>query len=76
VKGQEEDVVEPVMDGFELVSVDSDGMVVKINMPKPLLVSSGDNPDLLMMQLELGEYKSASGVKMPESVVKYISLPT
>jgi len=45
-------------------------------MPNPLSVSSGDNPDLLFVQLDLGEYQSASGVKMPDSVVKYISIPT
>ena len=50
--GQEADLDEDsyqVIDGWDLESVDSEGMVVSLNMQEPLSVSSGDNPDLLLV---------------------------
>lgn len=52
VKGQEADLDDesyPFIDGWDLESVDSEGMVFTLNMQEPLSVSSGDNPDLLLV---------------------------
>ena len=50
------------MDGWELGEVDSEGITVGLNIAQPIAVSQGDNPDLVLLQLDLGDYKSASGV--------------
>ena len=31
---------------------------------------------MVLLQLEFGEFKSESGVKMPESIVKYLEIPS
>ena len=64
-----------IIDNFELVSLNSDGFDIRLSFPEPLNVSANENPDLILLQLELGQYKSTSGVNMPESIVKYIEIP-
>ena len=65
-----------IMDDFDLVSLDGDGLDIKLSFPEPLAVSSGNKPDLILLQLELSEFESEAGVKMPESIVKYIEIPS
>ena len=67
---------EPIMNGWEILSFDSSTIDIELNFTNPLYVSSGDKPDLLLIQIDLGEYKSKRGVNMPESIVKYTEIPT
>ena len=47
-----------------------------MNFTDPLRVSAGEEPDLLLIQLNLSDFEDADGNKLPESVVKYASIPT
>ena len=70
------DVGLPIMDGWALVSLTADGFDLDLNFTDPLRVSSGDEPDLLLIQLNLGDFEDSEGNKLPESVVKYAPIPT
>ena len=70
------DVGLPIMDGWTLVSLTADGFDLDLNFTDPLRVSSGDEPDLLLIQLNLSDFEDSEGNKMPESVVKYALIPT
>ena len=63
------------MDDFEFLEMNEEGISIKLNFLNPYAVSSGDKPDLLLLQLDLGSFKSESGINMPESIVKYIQIP-
>ena len=51
-------------------------MEFRLNFTKPLHVSSGDHPDLLLIQMDLSEYKDEHGKSLPDSLVKYVPIPT
>ena len=40
---------EPLMDGWELLEMGADGFEIKLNFNKPVRLSSGDEPDLLLI---------------------------
>ena len=64
------------MDGWELMSLSADGFDLMMNFTDPLRISSGDEPDLLLIQLDLSDFEDADGNKLSESVVKYLQIPT
>ena len=68
--------VEPIMDRWELISLRADGVTLKVHFVNPVRVSAGEHPDLLLVQLELSEYKDVNGNSLPPSVVKVIDIPT
>ena len=67
-----EDVGEAIIDGWELVYIGPDGFELKLNFTNPLMVSTDDEPDLLLVQLDMSSFEDENGNKLPESVVKYI----
>ena len=40
---------DPIMDNWELISINSDGFELKLNFTNPLQVSAGEEPDLLLV---------------------------
>ena len=44
-----EDVGEAIIDGWELVYIGPDGFELKLNFTNPLMVSTDDEPDLLLV---------------------------
>ena len=40
---------EPIMDGWELISLDKDGFELKLNFTNPIKISGGEEPDLLLI---------------------------
>ena len=80
IKGPDESKKEllelPVIDSWELVSIGAKGVDLRLNYTHPLEVSSGEESDLLLIQMDLSEYKDASGQTLPESLVKYVPIPT
>ena len=66
----------PIMDGWALVSLTAEGFDLRMNFTDPLRVSAGEEPDLLLIQLNLSDFEDAEGNKMPESVIKYALIPT
>ena len=39
-------------------------------------ISAGEEPDLLLIQLDLSGFEDENGLKLPDSVVKYSQIPT
>ena len=66
----------PILAGWELISLSTEGFALTMNFTDPLRVSAGDEPDLLLIQLNLSDFEDADGNKLPESVVKYALIPT
>ena len=64
------------MDGWELKWLDGNGFELQLNFTNPLLISSDDEPDLLLIQLDLSGFEDENGLKLPDSVVKFSSIPT
>ena len=40
---------DPIMDSWELISLNSDGFELRLNFTNPLQVSAGEYPDLLLV---------------------------
>ena len=65
-----------IMDGWELLSLSANGFELTVNFTDPLRISAGEEPDLLLIQLNLSDFEDAEGNQLPESVVKYALIPT
>ena len=57
------------------MSLDKDGLEIELDFNEPLDVSSGDEPDLLAVQLNLDQFKNENGKGLQESLVKYFQIP-
>lgn len=64
------------MGEWEIQEFGPDGLAFTLNFTNPIYVSTGDESDLLLIQLDLSEFKDAEGNSLPDSVVKYIPIPT
>ena len=42
-------VSSPLMDGWDLISLDSNGFELQLNFSNPIVISDGDEPDLLLI---------------------------
>ena len=56
-----DEVSAPLMDGWNLVSLDSNGFEIKLNFTNPIAISADDEPDLLLLQLDLSQFKDQNG---------------
>ena len=72
---QYEEERKPLLEDWELINFDQDGMVLKLKFRDPLDVSQRDRPDLLLLQLDLSEYKDYDDLNLPPSLVKYVEIP-
>ena len=59
---------------WKAVFVDSRNIHVAVEFQDPLEISLGDEPDLLLVQVELSEYRDHLNRALPPSVVKLIEL--
>ena len=75
-EGEEDELSDPIMDGWELLSIGPEGFEIRLNFTNPVAISSSDEPDLLLIQLDLSSFENESGQKFPESLVKYSPIPT
>ena len=64
------------MDGWDLISLNPDGIDFRLNFTNPIAISTGDEPDLILIQMDLSDYKDENGESLPASVVKYFPIPT
>ena len=55
---EEVDGESPILEDFEVMSLDGDGINISLRFNRPYNVSAGDEPDLLLLQIDLGDYKS------------------
>ena len=72
---EDDEVRRTILKDWELLVFDTDGIDLKLNFNDPLDVSMRDIADLLVLQLELSEFKDSDGLQLPESIVKYITIP-
>ena len=63
------------MDGWELISLNENGLELQLDFPSPLKVSTEDDPDLLLVQLDMSQFKDQNGNSLPDSLVKYVPIP-
>ena len=47
-----------------------------MNFTSPVAISSEDQPDLLLIQLDMSSFEDENGQKFSESMVKYSPIPT
>ena len=66
------------MDGFDITALDGSGFNIQFTFTDPLSVSTGINPDLLLLQIQMEQFEDAEGLglRLPASIVKYIEIPT
>ena len=57
----EEELSEPIMDGWELISIGPEGFEIRMNFTNPVAISSSDEPDLLLIQLDLSSFEDENG---------------
>ena len=50
-------VGEPILDVWELISLDSEGFEIQLNFSNPIGISNEDTPDLLLIQLDLSSFE-------------------
>ena len=46
---EDEQVQEPIMNDWELISLNKDGVDFRFNFSQPLTISTGDEPDLILV---------------------------
>ena len=63
---------EPVMDGWELISIDANGINLKLDFTNPVAISGDDEPDLLLIQLDLSSFEDENGNKLPTFNILYL----
>ena len=49
------------MDGWDLIRLDGDGFELQLNFTNPILISADDEPDILLIQLNLSEFTDENG---------------
>ena len=45
----EEELSDPIMDGWELLSIGPEGFEIQMNFTNPVAISSSDQPDILLI---------------------------
>ena len=71
----EEVTTEPILNTWEIITVESESMEIQLNLSDPISVSAIDGSDVIFVQLNMSEYKSENGQGLPESVVKWRDIP-
>ena len=57
-----------LIESIDLVSLSSTGIVMDVIFVDPINVSTGDEPDLLLLALDLSELETIEGKKLPSNV--------
>ena len=60
---------------WTVVSVTFTQIKIRLDFENPILVSNGESPDVLFVQLLLGSYMDEKGQSLPPSVLKKVYLP-
>ena len=64
------------MDSFNVVKVDDDGIDFDVIFSNPITVSTEDEPNLLVVLLDLSDFEDSDGKKLPASVLKIVNILT
>ena len=49
------------MDGWELLSIGPEGFELRMNFTNPVAISTSDQPDLLLIQLDMSSFEDENG---------------
>ena len=60
---------------WSVTKVSSTGIEISLDFEKAIAVSTGYSPDLLIIQIQLGDYTNYKGSRFPPSVIKKVVLP-
>ena len=63
------------MRDWDISAFDSYGFDFNLNFEDPIEVSQNDRPDMVFIQLSLGEFKDVAGRSLPQSVIKATEIP-
>ena len=65
-----------IVQSIDLVSLSSTGIELDVIFMNPINVSKGDEPDLLLLALDLSELETIQGKKLPSNVYIWRQIPT
>ena len=63
------------LQSWKVISYDSRSIEVALKFVEPLKVSSGENPDMLLVQIGLSNIPDKNGQTLPPSVLKKVLIP-
>ena len=74
ISGDTEEIDDNLID-WKLVSVDSEKLEIDLEFREPILVSQGDSPDRILIQIEMEGYKDENGNSLPPGLLKQKEIP-
>ena len=74
INGDTEEIDENLVSWF-VTSASATNIDIRTEYEKPLFVSTGYEPDFLILQINLSEYTDYRGYRLPPSVMKKVLLP-
>ena len=66
----------PIVESIDLVSISSTAIEMDLIFVNPINVSKGDEPDLLLLALDLSELETIQGKKLPSNIKISRQIPT
>ena len=66
---------ESLVRSWQLTDLREDRIIIQVDFKNPLLISAGDYPDILFIQLALEDLTTVSGSKFHPCVIKTIEIP-
>ena len=72
---QDEETVDSNLLSWEVSSVTPTEIQLKLQFVDPLEVSQGGQPEFLLVQAQLGEFKDEFGRQLPEGIIKKREIP-
>ena len=67
---------ENVLDSYNIVRITDGGIELQLIFSDPLQVSKGENPDLLLIAMDLSDIRTIEGEQLPSNNIKYMQIPT
>ena len=60
---------------WTLTEFDKTGFKIKLSFHEPILISSGDEADVVLVQLNLSDFEDKDGLSLPDCVLKAKEIP-
>ena len=74
ISGDTEEVDENLVD-WQLVTIDPEKLEIDLEFREPIQVSQGENPDRILIQVEMEGYKDENGNSLPPGLLKQKEIP-
>ena len=75
LKLEKGDLGRSLIDGYKIIFLDGKGFTLKFYWKEPLTISSGVEPDVILIQIQMSEFMDAEGLQLPASIVKFVQIP-